>query len=78
MSVTEAHNGGRYPGDTADVVAQIPVESFLASFREPDEVPTVKFGLTYEQAGRLAARLTGAVPDDWKAETYTELEGDDD
>jgi hypothetical protein len=77
-------SAGRYDGDTADIVAELPVDSLFLSFREVDDKPTVTLGLTYEQADRLASLLIGEIPADWKADTYpehedttTDQEGDD-
>lgn len=75
ISVSQTRETGRYEGDTADVVAQIPASSLLVSAREHDDFPTVKVGLSYAQADALAAGLTGAVPDDWKAEAFGQQQG---
>lgn len=66
----------RYDGDTADLTVELPVDSLLVSYSEAVDAPTVKIGLGFEDADTLASRLTGEIPDAWKAQSYESLEGD--
>lgn len=62
----------RYDGDSADVVAAFDAISLMTVVRETDELTGVKAGLSYEAADKLAAELTGAIPDAWKERQFND------